>query len=43
MNFYSFAKAIYLTTKWELSGRTSNKKSFAQFQTAMFWGATHPV
>ncbi len=43
MNFYPIAKAIYLTAKWELCGRSDNKKSFAQFQTAMFWGATHKV
>lgn len=55
MNFYSFAKAIYLTARWETIGhmwqppkkksgtREAYKASFAEFASAKFFYLVHPV
>lgn len=44
MNFYSFAKAIYLTAKWNMRDRQNHRKSsFAKFHSVGFFHMVHPV
>jgi hypothetical protein len=44
MKFYSLAKAIYLTAKWNVRDRQNHRKSsFAEFHGAGFFYLVHPV